>query len=153
MKYLVLAVAFLSCAVASAMPKIGDYSAMNVILNNNPIGTLENELTQYDATKNQYLQVTTQTYSGTKQTSQSWTNGISDTEIANILAACTNYGGNPQTVTEPAGTFSTCALPVNNNGAVGQVWIGAVALGIVKIDLTQGANHIIADLASFRLGQ
>ena len=50
MKYLVLAVAFLSCAVASAMPKIGDYSAMNVILNNNPIGTLENELTQYDAT-------------------------------------------------------------------------------------------------------
>jgi hypothetical protein len=33
------------------------------------------------------------------------------------------------------------------------MWIGAVPMGVVKLDITSGSNHIIGDAASFRLGQ
>jgi hypothetical protein len=153
MKYLVLVTTFLCCAVASAMPKIGDYVNLNLTLNNAPVGTLEEELIQFDATKNQFLQQNTQTLSGTREVSTQWTNGVTDAQIAAIVSGCAQYGGVAQNITEPAGTFATCALPVNDNGTTGTMWIGAVPMGVVKLDITSGSNHIIGDVASFRLGQ
>lgn len=135
------------------MPKVGDYVNLNLTLNNAPVGTLEEEFIQFDATKNQYLEQITETLSGKRDVSTNWTTGVTDAEIAAYVSGCAQYGGAPQTITEPAGTFATCAIPVNNNGSVGTMWIGAVPMGIVKIDVTSGSNHVVADVASFRNGQ
>lgn len=153
MKYLVLAIAFLSSAVAFAMPKVGDYASLNLTLNNAPVGTLEEELIQFDATKNQYLQQNTQTLSGKRDVTQTWTDGVTDAQIAAIISNCANYGGQIQSIIEPAGTFSTCALPVNSNGSTGMMWVANVPFGIAKLDITNQGNHIIGDLGAFRLGQ
>jgi len=153
MKYLVLVATFLCCAVASAMPKVGDYVNLSLTLNNAPVGTLEEELIQFDSGKNQYLQQNTQTLSGKRDVTQTWTDGVSDAQIAGIMSACANYGGVIQNITEPAGAFVTCALPVYSNGSVGTMWVGAVPFGVVKLDITNGGNHVIGDLAGFRLGQ
>lgn len=153
MKYLVLACTLLSCAVATAMPKIGDYSSMNVTLNSAAVGTVENELISFDAATNQFTERTTQTIAGNRSVSNVTTSGVTDALIAQILATCSSQGGTLQTITEPAGTFNTCAAPVNSNGTVGTMWVGAVPFGIVKIDVTNSGSHIIEDLASFKLGQ
>ncbi len=143
---------FLTSVITIAMPKIGDHSVLSVIKNGVNIGTLEYELLQFDITKNQYLEVETQNFYGKKTVDQYWTTGMSDAQIASYLTHCPANGGIFQTVTVPAGTFPTCAVPVTLPDATETMWLGQVAMGVVKVDIQQGSNHLVANLVDFGLG-
>jgi len=153
MKSIVLVAALFSSAVAFAMPKVGDYAMINVSLGGSAIGTLENEVVQFDAAKNQYLLRSTQDLMGQRKSNDTWGAGVSDQLINDILTNCSAKGGTPQSITVPAGAFATCALPVNSGGSTGTMWVGMVPFGIVKADITNSGNQIGEELASFKLGK
>jgi hypothetical protein len=153
MKYLVLACTLLSCAVATAMPKIGDYSSMAVTLNNVAAGTIEFELISFDPATSKFTQRITENVMGNRTVSSSATDGVSDALINQIIADCALKGGAIQNISVPAGAFHTCALPINSNGNVGTMWVAAVPFGVVKADVMSSGTHIVEDLASFKMGQ
>lgn len=55
---------------------------------------------------------------------------------------CGQIGGKLETVTVAAGTFDTCAAPVNQNGQTGTTWVGNVPFGIVKTQITDTKNNL-----------
>jgi hypothetical protein len=143
---------------AYATPKVGDYAAFDLTITTSSgqtaQGTLEREITQNNGT--QFLERQVVTVAGqAPQTSENWqdaSNFLDDSTIDAILGNCAAAGGNPQTISVPAGSYTTCAIDFDNNESKGTVWVGKVSLGVVRIDSFDKANSVTVSglLRSFR---
>ncbi len=160
MKFLTILAVTLTASLAFAMPAVHDYSQFEVTVtqgSQTASGLYEIELTDYNSTQDTFSQKNTVTFQGHTQTSESWqprTNFYSDSDIANIMTNCTSLGGASESMTVPAGTFSSCRVPFDDQDAKGTIWFGPVTFGIVKQDMTNNKNgqHMIFNLKAFRPG-
>jgi hypothetical protein len=161
MKFIVGAVIVLSSAAALATPAVGDYVKYDVQVTQGAqvvTGTLERELTGFDAGAQAYAEKQTTTVNGQVQTQESTVAAsdlINDAGIANILNNCAAYGGSAGSVTVPAGTFNVCAVPVNNNSQRATYAVTTVPYGFVAADVVTVSNgaHTVATLDAYKAGQ
>ena len=146
---------------AMATPKIGDQANFSLTISKagqTIPGAISFELTQFDASRNQFLQhQVTQVQGGQTQTQDNWVSAndmLTDEKIDAVIANCVRAGGQNQSIQVPAGTYPTCALPINgNDGTKGVVWVAKVPLGLVRFDSTNNDGVTVsALLASFRAG-
>jgi len=152
---LVTVSAFLLTASAYAMPTVGDDAVYDLTLSNATStvqGSAEFKLTAFDSSANQYTQQTTITTNGQSQVSSETEDAagmLTDAQVASAIAHCSAAGGTNLSFTVPAGVFDTCALPIDNDGTTGTVWIAAVAFGVAKQDVTNSSGiHAILTLRS-----
>ena len=140
-KTLTLSVAALSCGVWAA-PQVGDYAVLaGKISSGGQSFGIETHITnmQINSGTGEVLVRTTHLIEGQDpQIENEWKAGdqIIDQEMAPAIASavCEQSDGQGvmENVTTPAGTFSTCKMPVDG----GFMWIGGVPSGIVKADFT-----------------
>jgi hypothetical protein len=156
----VSAAALLVSVSAFAMPKIGDQALFNLEYTEQgavTAGTIENSITAFDAATNKYTVHSIVTMNKQSQTQDEATDQLmDDASIKYILDNCAAQNGKMESVTVPAGTFDTCALPLSpEEGRSGTVWAAVgVSFGIVKFDETKAdGTHTVLQLQSFRLGQ
>lgn len=75
---------------------------------------------------------------------------LSQVQVTEILASCTQAGGKIEAVVVPAGTIQACAIPQERGG---MVWIGDVTFGIVKqISIDEEENKNTIELKAFQNG-
>ena len=131
---------FALCALLSnaamAMPNVGDFAVYEVNANGMII-TQKLELTSYNAASGKFTQVETTSFQGQQQQQTTLVNGAdlpSEALIEQIMAACTTpaINGVIETVTVPAGTFSTCAFSDSQSGM--RLNYGSVPFGIIQLD-------------------
>lgn len=151
--------AFLMTATAFAMPNVGDDAVFDATITSGTQsyqGTAEFSLTSYDASTDQFNQHTVQTIGGSTQANDALVDHlafITDAQATDAVASCAHYGGTAATVTVPAGTFATCAIPVQNPGQTGTSWIAPVAFGVVKQDVTNSdGSHVVLSLRTSTMG-
>jgi hypothetical protein len=142
---------------AFAMPSVGDDAvfALTATVNGQTYtGTGEEKLVAFDAASNNWTEQNTFVISGQTQTQNQTvqTNQLlTHTTVAAVMSNCAAYGGTPQSITVPAGTYNTCSLPVNSNGQTGTVWVASgIAFGMVQSDITTASNgqHTVLKLIS-----
>lgn len=145
-------------ASAFAMPAVGDQALYNFSVTQGGqtiSGTMEQVITGMDGAKF-VVQVTTNTGKDSQVDVQKMDaqDLLSDSTVTSILQNCAGYGGKPEIVNVPAGSFATCGLPASGENT-GTIWVGDVAFGIVKADMTnsQSGAHTLADLQSSKKGQ
>lgn len=158
-KYLFVLASVLAAVSASATPLLGDHAEFAVTASKNGQsinGTAVFELTAFDSSRSEFTQRTTMQWDGRSAQSQedkiAMNEMINDETIDYVLAGsgCAENGGVLETVTVPAGTFPTCKV-VTNDGA--SVWVGKVALAIVRYEVTQNGLTQVFLLKSFQNGK
>jgi hypothetical protein len=154
----VLALAMASTS-AYATPRLGDYAAFNAVLSLNGQtmqADVQQEIVQHDTSKNEFLERQTVAFSGrSPEVTDSWKAAdqfLDDATIEAVLGNCAAAGGTAQAITVPAGTFDTCAMPFDNEGSKGIVWIAKVPFGVAKLDQLNKENGLTVamELRSFR---
>ena len=156
---LVSAAAFLVSVSALAMPAVGDQALYNLNYTVNGTvnaGTYENEITGFDAATGMFTIHTIVTMGKQVDAQDEQSNSLlDDATVGQLIANCTAQGGALESVTLPAGAFSTCALPISGDDFSGTAWIASgVPFGIVKMVQNKNSGAVVAlDLQSFRLGQ
>jgi hypothetical protein len=146
----------LAANYAQAMPTLGDdvvFSSVQVNSGTVTTGTFEMKLVSYDSTSGKWTEKQTTTVNGVAkdENQQIPTSALlTDANVALILTNCTTMSGTLQTVTVPAGNYSTCALPSNSDFSNGTLWVAkGVVFGIVQEDFTQAdGTHTVLQLAS-----
>ena len=139
MKTLAVAVSmFVMVPSSFAMPNVGDEALFDYTVTQNgetQTGTLEARLVSFDQTKNQYDETYTITLNGTTQTGDfpmDVTDLLTDAQLADILTHCEAHGGSHESVTVPAGTYDTCAIPYTADNASGTTWYGNAKFGVIQ---------------------
>jgi hypothetical protein len=138
---------------AYASPKVGDYAAYatTLSLNGQTIqADVQRELTQFNASTNQYLERQTTQISGqSPQVNESWTdasNYLDDATIDSVLANCAASGGALQAVSVPAGSFNTCALPFSSDDSSGTAFVAKVPFGVVRLDSVRKSDGMTTQM-------
>lgn len=153
-----IALMFCVNSLALATPKIGDYAQyqLNVQNGSNSVDlSLIREILNQDSSGNFLVRQILQLPDGNQQVSET-TEGadqfLTDATIDGLLANCAGAGGALQTVTVPAGSFETCAVPYTNESETGTAWIGKVSFGLVLIQSTskEDGTMTTGQLVSFR---
>ena len=150
------AVVFFAGVAAQAMPAIGDKSSLTMTVSNGTQSVTygyEMSLTGFDAALSQYTRHTVQSYNGQSQERDdavAATDLLDDARLQAILTNCDAGGGTTESVTVPAGTFSTCKI-VTEDGS--EYWIGNVPFGIVKMAQAANGYTLSAELQSYVFGQ
>lgn len=153
MKKIIVLATMLVSVSSFAMPKVGDYAEFTGTTTRDGKslpGYLTTEITAFDAATKEYTVKTVYQFQdeGAPTVEESkQTDMPTDATIDSILANCANIQGVTETITVPAGTFTTCKAPSDQEG---YVWIGKVPFGVVKLDVVQDGTHILMDLKSFR---
>lgn len=160
MKALLVIASLVVSSVAFAMPSVNDSASYDVVVtqgNQSQHITYDASLTEYNSGQDTFKMVEVTTVHGQQpQTQEGWVKGedlASDELVAELLTNCAKYRGKAGKVTVPAGTFDSCALPQNNNGVVGTLWVAKVSFGIAKIEQSNGRQKMVMALKSFKLGQ
>lgn len=158
---IVVGIFALGCS-AFAMPTVGDhavYVGTDQKQGAAPVaGSVELEIKDHNTTNDQYLvRATITTKDQAPQVTDKWTeskNLLSDSKVQQALQFCSVIGGQKANLTVPAGTFDTCAVPVNDKNRQGTVWVGQVPFGVVQADITTKSNgeHTVGSLSSFHAG-
>jgi hypothetical protein len=151
-------VSMLFAATAFAMPTVGDNALFDVIISQggrSVKGTLESTI---KAVANGNYSIESKINLGGQFKIQNDQRNkqelVSDAMVSGILGNCAHYGGKAESVTVPAGTFKTCALPSQDKGSKGTTWIAQVAFGFVKVDTTSAnGQRTYAELKSFKFGK
>ena len=151
-------VSVLFAATAFAMPTMGGNAVYNVTISQggqSMQGTLESTITAANSgsyTVESKINLGGQSQVQNQQRSEQ--EMVSDALVGQILGNCAQYGGKLETVTVPAGTFNTCALPADPQDGTGFTWVGQVAFGVVKVDTTDTQGQkTYAELQSFKFGK
>lgn len=162
---------------AFAIPNVGDDAVFNVAASDGAhslTGTDEWNLVSFDQSSGNYDEKDTFTQTGAapqvKDNKVAAKDILDSAAVNDELANCVAGGGQLATVTVPAGTFDTCAVPISSSAAqallsrirrhrplnassTGNVWVAAnIAFGMAKIDSTSQGVHIIYELASQQMG-
>ncbi|MGZ3655387.1 MAG: hypothetical protein ACXVB9_02580 [Bdellovibrionota bacterium] len=152
--------ALLLSSAAFAMPTVGDQAVYDVTIvkdGQTYNATSVIELAQFDAAKNQFLERETQTMAGQQpQVTDTWKNAsdlITDAKADQLLANCSAAGGVSATVNVPAGNFSTCVLPVQDDAGKpsGKVWISKVPFGVVHAEVDQDGVTAVVNLRTYTI--
>lgn len=128
----------LASMIAEATPALGDKSVYDVTLakgGQSMAGTVTFELTNYNKATNSWTQTSTTEFNSQKQTQTETIQGkdlLDDATIDTVLGNCAARGGKTETVTSPAGSFPSCAVPVTNSDGTGTVWVSKVPFGFSK---------------------
>ncbi len=134
--FLSFALSALLSSAAMAMPNVGDFAVYEVNANGMLI-TQKLELTSYNASTGKFTQVETTSFQGQQQQQTTLVNGAdlpSEALIEQIMALCETptINGVIETVSVPAGTFSSCAFNDAQSGM--RLNYGNVPFGIIKLD-------------------
>jgi len=150
-------VSVLFAATAFAMPAVGDLALYNVTVSQGGqtiSGTVETTITATNA--GMFTMQTTMNFNGQSQVKSEQRSAqdlLSDSTIQQIIAQCAQVGGKIESVTVPAGTFNTCAVPSQEHGTTGTMWVAQVPFGLVKIDQTNAQGQkTYGELQSFKMG-
>ncbi len=153
-------VALMFCVqtTAFATPKVGDFAQYQLNIQNGANSmdlTLIREILNQDASGNFLVRQIIQLPDGNQQTSENLEGAdqfLSDATIDGLLGNCASAGGALQTITVPAGSFETCAVPFSNDAETGTAWIGKVSLGLVQIQTTSKEDGTVTNgqLVNFR---
>ncbi|HEY8279907.1 MAG TPA: hypothetical protein VIH99_09800 [Bdellovibrionota bacterium] len=146
---------------ASAMPNVGDQAVYDVTSTQGGQSTkfaYVMEIVSYDAAANKFLQQNKYQIPGQPERVETeWKDAseyVSDATVDDVLANCRDYGGTPQTIKVPAGTFPTCKLPVSDQKRLqiaGSMWVAKVSFGIARSDTTENGQHTLVELRSFHV--
>jgi hypothetical protein len=141
--------------LASATPVVGDASKFSVTMvavdSSTLNGVAEIALISQSGDSFQLAQTVTIENNPAEYTEQTVkaTDLIDDETIASVLENCTQYGGMPQTLNVPAGTFSTCLIRSEKSSS----WIGQVPFGLVRqVNQDENGTLTTLDLMSFVAG-
>jgi hypothetical protein len=145
---------------AHAMPTLGDdviFSSVRVNAGAVITGTFEMKLVSFDSTSEKWTERQTTTENGVaKVENEQILNSalLTDSGVASLLTNCTSMDGTLQTVTVPAGTYSTCAIASNSDFSNGTLWVAkGVVFGVVQEDFTQpDGTHTVLQLVSQTAG-
>jgi hypothetical protein len=151
---------FLAMNMAHAMPTVGDeviFSSVRVNTGAVTTGTFEMKLASFNTASGNWSEIQTTTENGVAKTETEQVPNsalLTDSSVALLLTSCAGMGGALQTVTVPAGTFPTCAIPSNSDFSKGTLWIAkGVVFGIVQEDFTQAdGTHTVLQLVSQTAG-
>lgn len=75
--------------------------------------------------------------------------------VLQLIQSCASQGGRNETITVPAGSFATCAFPVEDQQATGTLWIADVPFGLAKqisVDKQNGVTSTL-ELRAFTHGR
>jgi hypothetical protein len=144
-----------------AMPTVGDdviFSSVRVNAGAVITVTFEMKLISYDSASGKWTERQTTTENGVSKVENDQVLNsalLTDAGVATLLANCVSMSGTLQTVTVPAGTFSTCAVASNSAFSNGTLWIAkGVVFGVVQEDFTQAdGTHTVLQLVSQTAGQ
>jgi hypothetical protein len=142
----------LAAVLAEATPARGDRSVFNVKLSKGTqitTGKLTFELTSYDKSTDQWVQTSTTDLNGQKQTKTetvATSDLLDDATIDSIITNCVARGGKTETITSPAGSFPSCAVPINNSKTSGTVWVAKVPFGYCKWILSRSDGLTVDSL-------
>jgi hypothetical protein len=163
MKKLLVILSMLTCSVALAMPKVGDYVSHDYTFTKNGVVTpavVEREFTAYDSVTKQFTVKETTHYKGKVYVDEYKVDGDrlpTEERVQVALDQCSgpDLNGHLEDVTTPAGVFKTCAVANADSVWKGTIYMGKVPTGIVKIDVTSAADgtHQVTVVKEFRLGQ
>ena len=146
---------------AFAFPTVGDEALFDLTQTdssgNTLQGTYEVEILGYDSTMHRYEQRSTQILDGDTSVQEGETDEnqfYSDSVVTDILNRCAQYGGVLETVTVPAGTFNTCAVPYSDAyGTRGITLYTHVPYSTAKQTRTNSFNQTVSlTLRSFHSG-
>lgn len=152
----IVALVLTSSSFAIATPSVGDSSVFAYTTRsggNFAQGTFEMSLISQSGDSFQRLQTSHMENSPTESYEETIVASdlLDDQTIAELLANCTELGGQPEQLTVPAGIFETCMMMENQNS---RTWVGAVPMGIIKqVTLAQTGVLITMELMSFKYGQ
>lgn len=151
MKMFVVLSSLVFAAVAQATPAVGDKVSFSGTWGSDAVSqTLA--FVAFNGTE--YKKVTTTKIGvNAAQTAEEWVNKddtASDAALQDIVTNCANYGGKPETITVPAGTFPTCKAPMQSGGTMN---IGVVPFAIVRVDTFVDGKALTMTLGSFARGQ
>lgn len=157
MKLMVSLAVLAFSVVASAYPALKDTATFNGLYEGGGGGSMnftqKLEIVGQNGTKF-VVRSTLSLPNGQTQTQDQSLEGsdlLSPDTVNMILAQCSQAGGALESLTVPAGTFQTCAIPQERGG---KVWVGDVVFGIVKqIQVDEEENRITIELASFSSAQ
>lgn len=150
MKIFLTLVTLLFAATAQATPAVGDYAKFNVT-SGAVSGIYEQTLTSLRS--DGYVMLSVLTVNGQAQRDESIVAGsdlMTDATINTVLTDCAAYGGRPEQVVVPAGTFATCAFTEQ----AGTVWIAQVPFGVAKQTQKQDDGSLVTfELNTFTHGK
>ena len=166
MRLFLPACALFLAAPAFAMPSIGDLAFFDATIQfpgETPQNfSLTQELLQQDPWGNDLERVTENFPGNPPLVEDNWINSAnlnSDATVNDDLANCARRNGSLQTLTVPAGTFSTCKMnysgsDANGNAVTGTVWVGKVPFGFVKANTVRqdDGQETYLSLRSFHFG-
>ncbi len=155
MKMLLILATTVLATLAQATPLVGDYSNFKLTVNaegQTVVGTYEMALVA--KTANGFKMTRTTKFDN--QPAQHEEEDVNSEDLANdefittVLESCVENNGTPETLTLPAGTFSTCSLPTET----GKVWVTHAPFGIVKVQETTQEGYLVnLELQSFVNGK
>lgn len=151
-------VSVLFTTAALAMPAVGDNAVYSLQISQggqSMSGTLETTITGF--ANGSYSLESKINMGGQQQVQNDQRQAqemVTDALISQIMTNCAQYGGKLESVTVPAGTFNTCALPVNPQDGTGTTWVANVPFGLVKVDSTDTQGQkTFGELNSFKFGK
>jgi hypothetical protein len=144
--FLVFQFALASHSALATTPQVGDMVLFDTTLlseGHSSFGSLQLELIQQDF-NGKFLERQTIGIPGrSPQVKEDWKNAtdfIDDDSINKTLANCESYNGKRQSILVPAGSFDSCALPVDNDSNSGTIWVARVPLGIIRTESVSKAD-------------
>jgi hypothetical protein len=146
---------------ALAIPRVGDsiHKAGEYALSSG-VGTIAQDMTVISVTNGQYTLRTTTVINNGAPTSHddqySANNLLGHEEVLSLLSSCAALGGTRGSVTVAGSTFDSCAIPENNDGCTGTIWVGEVPFGNVAMDVScpaKGITRLVLPTTADRGGQ
>lgn len=154
MKILLTLATLIFAATAQATPAVGDYGNYDLTLTQaSSVQTGSYELSLVSQAGANFEMQSVITIGGQPQSSQETVAAsdlLSDATITAVLGNCAQYGGQSAQITVPAGSFATCALPIDG----GVAWIGQVPFGVIQQSQAQSnGSNLVLKLQSFVFGK
>lgn len=78
---------------------------------------------------------------------------MNDQMIGSALKNCTQNGGREEVLSVGSSNLRTCRMPLHEESAVGEQWIGAIPFGLARLSYDSGEDHIEMKAVSFVFGQ
>ncbi|MEQ1876935.1 MAG: hypothetical protein ABL958_09840 [Bdellovibrionia bacterium] len=148
----------LASTVALAMPAVNDSASYDITFTQGGqtlTGTQDLVITAYNQATKLYTVKSTVTFNGQTQVKESQTPAeklLSDAAAEQLMAKCSEQGGAVTQVTVGAGTLAACAVPVNENGATGTLYLGTVPFGLIKMEVNANGQSMLMTLRAFNKG-
>lgn len=149
----------LASTAALAMPTVNDAANYDITLTSagqTLKGTQDRVVTALDSATQLYTVKETVTLNGQTQVKEVKVTKdklFSDAAAEQLMSSCSAQGGTVQQVTVAAGTLPACAIPYNDSGATGTIYVGKVPFAVIKMEISANGQTMTLALRSYNIAQ